>query len=372
MKVKTITCHDVYNVGASLQAYALATYLKKLGNDVEIINYKPDYLSRHYSLFGTVNEVYDKPFLKQAYHLAKLPGRMKARKTRRKEQYDLFTQNYLPVTKVRYESNEQLKSSPPPADVYLAGSDQIWNPVFQNGKDPAFYLNFAPAGSVRASYAASFATDSVPEEYKERITNWLRDLDAIAVREASGVTLVESLGVEGAIQVLDPVFLLDGADWKELEQPLQWDDKFMLVYDFDGNDEVKSHALRLAKQNDWKIYSIFANDYADRVFDQEGPQTFLSLVDKAQYIISNSFHATAFSAIFEKQFCVYNRKENINTRMRDLVQMMGIGNYLIDRDTPLAPIDYEKVRENLGASIKRSKEYLDRVLAMHEEKENNA
>lgn len=80
MKIKTITCHDVYNVGASLQAYALVTYLRKLGHDAQIIDYKPDYLSNHYSLWGLGNPAYDKPILRELYNLAKLPGRLKAEK----------------------------------------------------------------------------------------------------------------------------------------------------------------------------------------------------------------------------------------------------------------------------------------------------
>lgn len=108
MKICTITCHDVYNVGASLQAYALQTYLKSLGHDVKIIDYKPDYLSKHYRLDIVSNPKYDKPFLKQAYLLAKLPGRLHM--LPRKKAFDSFTAKYLDLTK-RYTSNEELKRS---------------------------------------------------------------------------------------------------------------------------------------------------------------------------------------------------------------------------------------------------------------------
>ena len=83
MKIKTITCHDVYNVGASLQACALVTYLRKLGHDAQIIDYKPDYLSNHYPLWGLGNPAYDKPVIRELYNLAKLPGRLKARNGKR-------------------------------------------------------------------------------------------------------------------------------------------------------------------------------------------------------------------------------------------------------------------------------------------------
>ena len=218
MKIKTITCHDVYNVGASLQAYALVTYLRKLGHDAQIIDYKPDYLSNHYPLWGLGNPAYDKPVIRELYNLAKLPGRLKARNGKRKAEYDRFTAEFLPLTPRRYTSNDDLKQNPPEADVYFAGSDQIWNCFFPNGKDPAFYLDFAPAGSVRASYAASFAMDDIPEEWKPDVKRRLSGLDHISVRESSGAAIVERLGIPGAVQVMDPVFLLDSEAWASIEK----------------------------------------------------------------------------------------------------------------------------------------------------------
>ena len=110
MKIRTITCHDVYNVGASLQAYALQTYLKSLGHDVKIIDYKPDYLSKHYRLDVVGNPKYDKPFVREAYLLAKLPERLHA--LPRKKTFDSFTAKHLDLTR-RYTSNEELQADPP-------------------------------------------------------------------------------------------------------------------------------------------------------------------------------------------------------------------------------------------------------------------
>lgn len=181
MKICTITCHDVYNVGASLQAYALQTYLKSLGHDVKIIDYKPDYLSKHFRLDIIGNPKYDKPFVREAYLLAKLPGRLRI--LPRKRAFDGFTSKHLELTR-RYASNEELKANPPEADAFLAGSDQIWNPLFPNGKDPAFYLDFVQQG-IRASYAASFAVDEFPQELRDVTAKYLAKIDYIAVRECS-------------------------------------------------------------------------------------------------------------------------------------------------------------------------------------------
>lgn len=363
MKIKTITCHDVYNVGASLQAYALAAYLRQLGHDVEIIDYKPDYLSNHYSLRGIGNPRYDRPVLRELYLLAKFPGRLKAKYGKRKKEFDAFTREMLPTTDLRYTSNEDLKKNPPDADVYFAGSDQIWNVFFQNGRDPAFYLDFVPKNKVKASYAASFATESVPEEWKEKIKKWLSGLDHISVREHSGVEIVKDMGFLDASLVLDPVFLLDAQAWLKVAKRLPLNEPYLLVYDFDRNPDMQKYVKRIAEKNHWKIYSVLNCDYADRCFSQEGPSAFLTLIHNAKFVVSNSFHATAFSLIFHKQFVVFNRNEKINTRMRDLAQLAGIQERLItDPDLDLQDIDYALVDEKIRPAIRESKAYIQQVL----------
>ena len=236
MKVKTITCHDVYNLGASLQAYALAEYLSEIGQEVEIIDYKPLYL-QHYNLKKVNNPAYDKPVLKELYLLLKLPERLKGRRSKRKKEFDKFRETFLPITNQTYCTNEELKRDVPEADIYFAGSDQIWNTLFKNGKDPAFYLDFAPSESIRASYAASFATEDIVEEEKVNVKKRLEKMDYISVREKSGIEIINQLGIKGAVQVLDPVFLLKQAKWIEIEKKGDFREPYLLVYDFEGNEK---------------------------------------------------------------------------------------------------------------------------------------
>ena len=360
MKICTITCHDVYNVGASLQAYALQTYLKSLGHDVKIIDYKPDYLSKHYRLDIVSNPKYDKPFLKQAYLLAKLPGRLHM--LPRKKAFDSFTAKYLDLTK-RYTSNEELKKEPPEADAFLAGSDQIWNPLFPNGKDPAFYLDFALHG-IRASYAASFAVDEFPQELREVTAQYLKRFDHIAVREKSGLSVLKTLGITNAVTVLDPVFLLDRAQWEAMaEKPERCEAPYLLVYDFDNSPAVCKLAGRIAAERGLHIYSVFKIPYAERCFSLCGPENFLGLVRGADFVLSNSFHATAFSVIFEREFAVVERTEKINTRMRDFTAMLGLSDHMVTMETEIpAGTDWTAVRRCLKDEIDHAKAYIDEVL----------
>lgn len=362
MKIKTITCHDVYNAGASLQAYALSEYLRQQGHEVEIIDYKPEYL-QHYRLTGVPNPAYNKPVLREIYQILKFPGRLKERFSKRKKVFDDFTNQYLTVTENRYVSNEELQSQVPKADLYIAGSDQIWNPLFQNGKDPAFFLQFAPENSRKISYAASFAVDSLLEEDKKRMKNWLCYFDAVSVREKSGVSLLHDMGIDG-MQVCDPVFLLQRSVWEEMaiDSP---HDSYLFVYDFDNNSILQEIAGNIAEKKSLKIVSVFPWKKADYVCKDIGPGEFIGLIRNAEVIISNSFHATAFSLIFHKEFYVLNRQEKINTRMRDLLEDMGVEDHLIssiEDAEKAAEVAWNQVEEKMGNIVNRSEKFLEKEI----------
>jgi hypothetical protein len=358
MKIKTITCHEVYNHGATLQEYALLHYLNQQGHQAEAIHYKPNYLSGHYNLWSVGNPRFDKPFLKQIYILVKLPNRLVSLK--RKKAFDQFHAKYVPTGKIKYTSNEELKSRLPEADAFICGSDQIWNSFFQNGKDLAFYLNFVPEDKIKLSYAASFAIEQLEEPVKPLVKENVTRLNAVGVRETSGVHILKELGIENAVQVLDPVFLLEKEHWNQFVTPINED--FVFVYDFDSNPTIKQIALQLKKEKGWKIYTVNSNiDYADKNFYLEGPEKFLSLVAQSKFNLTNSFHSTAFSILFKKQFVVVNRKEKINTRMRDLLDLFNLNKYLIiniKEFNALSIIDFKTIDEFITFHMQRSKEFL--------------
>lgn len=358
MQIKTITCHEVYNHGASLQEYALLQFLNSNGYTAEAIHYKPWYLSNHFNLYSVDNPKFDRPFIKQLYLLAKLPSRLSSLK--RKKAFDLFAKKYIPTGKKLYKTNEELKNNIPQADAYICGSDQIWNSFFENGKDPAFYLNFVPDNKIKLSYAASFAIDEVEDSVKPLIKNNVTTFEAIGVRESSGVKILSELGINNAVQVLDPVFLLPVEHWQGFVKDIN--ENFIFIYDFDSNPLIKQIALNLKKEKGYKIYTVNQNiAYADKNFWLEGPEQFLSLVYQSQYNITNSFHAVAFSLLFEKQMAVVNRGEAINTRMRDLLSLFGLQKRLISSKEgfdSLSTIDYEEVIGNKNFHIRRSKEFL--------------
>ncbi|PIA77541.1 hypothetical protein BFR04_08870 [Gaetbulibacter sp. 4G1] len=368
MKIKTITCHEVYNHGASLQEHALLKYLEDLGHTAEAINYKPEYLSNHLKLWRVPNEKFKRSFiLKWLYLIVKLPNRLIDLK--RKKAFDEFSIKHIKTGNNKYTSNEELKNNIPIADAFICGSDQIWNSFFLNGKDPAFYLDFVPDEKLKISFAASFAIDKIDNDLKPFVKEKIKRIDHISVRETSGVEILKNLGIKNSTQVLDPVFLLDKNYWtKNFISPIN--EKYLLIYDFDNNPLIKKISQRLAKENNLKIYTVNNNiTYADKNYWLYGPTKFLSLLANAQLIISNSFHAVAFSLIFEKQFLVVNRNVKINTRMRDLLELLDLSDIMITdvkkaECISMNPIlTYDLINNKLLESIDRSKEFIKKALS---------
>lgn len=365
MKIKTITCHKVNNHGANLQAVALMHYLEDLGNDVEIIDYFPEYFKHFRPLYCGTPKYAANPVTRFAYICAKFPGRLKSyleyKKSDRKKNFEAFRDKYYRLTDT-YESFEELKANPPKADLYIAGSDQIWNTMMNNGKDPAYYLQFAPKNTTTATYAASFSVSEIPDELKEQTKKYIKSIDFVSVREKSALKILDDLGILNGQAVLDPVFLLEKKQWSKIESNIKLDDEYVLVYDFEGSDEVKNFAVKYAQKHNLKIYSLYKNEYCDKSFENFGPDVFLSLIKNAEFIVSNSFHATAFSLIYEKEFAVIKRQEGINSRMVDLLESVGIDDRIVDSYQEFNAIDFNLVKEKLEIEVEKSKDYLKEVL----------
>lgn len=321
MKICTITCQNADNHGARLQCFALVYYLRKLGHDVSVIDYQPEYMRSPKLWYwpGKSMKAWAKLIL-QFFYRKKL--------VKRHLIFDAFSQKYIPLTRTYY-SIEELRDDPPIADLYLAGSDQIWNTTFQNGTDPGYYLDFGPASVRRESFAASFAISQIAEEKKAWVRQNLMRFDQITVREQSALAILAEFGIEGSLQE-DPVFLLSAKDWdmalslNNIPIPINGE-KYLLVYDFYLGDDIRQEAQCIAKERNLKIYAIChkALEYADRNFVYSGPEIFVALIKHASFVVSNSFHGTVFSMIYGIPFKVVDRPDGLNIRMHDLLERKG-------------------------------------------------
>lgn len=357
MKIKTITCSNAENHGARLQTFALAKFLTDEGHDVRVINYRPEYMR-----FSTSRWYFPGTDIKEWVKLLLRYGQ-RCTSIRRHAEFDSFSKSHIPLTDEIYLSHAMLAENPPEADVYIAGSDQIWNVDFPNGNDRSFFLDFGNDTVRRLSYAASFALPNLPHEKKEIIQSRLNRFDSISVRESSGVKILHDLNLDGT-RVTDPVFLLCADFWRDMALSPDAPDKYLLIYDFMQSEQMKSIALEIARLRKLKIYSVgpVPVGYADKNFTVCSPEAFVGLIRDADCVLSNSFHATAFSLIFEKDFFVVDRIDGLNDRMHDLMTAYGLEHNIVSTETTpdklLQHTVYDSVTPALSADIDRSKAWL--------------
>lgn len=352
MITKTITSHDVYNYGASLQAYSLQQFLLENGHENEIIDYKPIYSRARYN-FWYVSPRYkfsNNKILWFPVCLCLFPKRF--RTISRKKSFDLFTKKYLKLTNCRYDDYESLEQADLKADTFIVGSDQVWNSDHLNGRDQANYLSFVRNGAKKISYAASFGMDHIKEGYEKMVYDNLSTFDYLTVRETHGLSILSSLGLNGK-QVVDPT-LLHSKEWWEKRCVNKSSEEYLLVYDFGTSTVIHDIAKKIATQKGLKIYSIndfTTHDYADVNINDAGPIDFISFIRGAKYFVSNSFHGTIFSLLFEIPFIVVKRTQgDVNSRMESLLEMVGVNGRLVnnvDEIANLGFLDFSKVRSSI-------------------------
>lgn len=366
MKIRTITCHDVANYGASLQAFALQTYLSGLGHDVKIIDYLPEY-SKPYNFWRVApsSHLY-KPaqysFLVLIFWAAREYLRMRPT-FKRRDAFKAFNQKYLRLT-THYATYAELANNPPEADVYIAGSDQIWRTNLNNGKDPAYYLQFGTENIRRISYAASFGLPRLTDGMDYLIKTYLSALDAISVRESSGLDILTKLKLEGTL-VTDPVFLLSRTEWTDLlnirERKIK--DPYILVYDLNKNclaEQKIAFARQYAKAHGLKIVAV--NDvrktpYAQININDGGPADFVNLIANADFVVSDSFHATAFSCIMHVPFRVYFDMPQA-ARIKDFLNILDLSHCINCPVNSEYEIDWDTIQRILDSKITDAKTYL--------------
>lgn len=372
MEIKTITCHDVYNYGASLQAYALQQYLTELGHEVQIIDYFPDYMDVNYRIrwkkyvIPEVSSLYKIryiPGIKTLYRIKMSIQKMKfiLEKSGRKKAFDRFKMQYLHLTSERYRNIEELRGAKLSADVFIAGSDQIWNPLFNNGKDPSFFLQFGEGRKI--SYAASFGVSSLSPTDSVNMKRWLSSFSKISVREKTGLNLLEGLGIKGGVQVPDPVFLLTKEEWSGLASSKFRNESFVLVYNLGPMmQDIKDCAQQLAHHHKLRIVAVeeLANiSYADMRITDAGPCEFIELFTKASYVVTNSFHATSFSILFNIPFFSYI-KNATSSRITDLLKSCDLEARVNSKDLNV-DINWYDVNTKVAAIREKGIRFLDSI-----------
>lgn len=363
------TGHLVYNYGTKLQAYAMQTLLERNGDKCEIIQWHTKDFGKLWRLADLLKDVQK---IKRGYgwrlHLwPKVFARYRV--------FNEFNAK-LHIRKYYGTFNDMLDVTQS-YDKVFCGSDQAWLPG--NVVKQWYTLEFCGDRVFKAAYAPSFGIDAIDKQLHERYAHFLNRLDAISVREISGGRIIKELTGKDIPIVLDPTLLLRRNDWETLrsEATIKISEPYLFCYLLGKSPDHRKRIKDYAKCKGLKIVNIqhFAGyckadvSFADYNLYEASPQDFIRLISEANYVCTDSFHCTAFSVQYHKDFSVFHRfkksdKASTNTRIYSILEQLGLQNRIVEDgdDVRMDTINYEDVDRRLEALRKASTTYMDNCL----------
>ena len=289
--------------------------------------------------------------------------------------FDDFLKRNLKLTSKSYRTYEEFEKDVPKADIYCTGSDQVWNSYWNEGIDYSLFLKFVPKDKFKFSYAASFGKSELEDDEKEETKELLEAYDYISVRENAGVKILEDLGFKNCPQVLDPTLLLVDNEWDKYVDDKYKNKKYILTYNLHHDKKIDIYAKELSKKYNLPVYNISYNWHdiyrSGHLVWCPTVENYLGLIKYAQYVVTDSFHATVFSIIFRKQFIsIY--PELASSRISSLLELVNLQERGISSfdnvDLADKGIDYDKVHNLLSIERGKSDEYINDVLNSYKER----
>lgn len=366
-KVGILTFHRARNIGTCLQAFALQKFLEEQGTEVNIVDYRPQYIEDSFGVF-----------LKDRYREAKrnikslvvfwfktilrFPFTVV-----REYKFKKFREKYFNMSEKFFCNEAEMQSAELDYTHYFFGSDQIWNPELTEGIDSVFFGSFAKKAK-KISYAASLGANILSDKEKEKLTNLVMQLDEVGVREISAKEMLEKECEKDISLNIDPTLLIEKDVWNKMAERRLYQGKYIFVYALEINEELIKIVRNLAETKNLKvIFCDLKNRYGKNGISRfaTDPAEFLSLIRYADYVVTNSFHGTVFSIVFEKQFLSVPHMTR-STRVKDLLGLLEIPErvvYKFDECIDIdSVIDYEKVKKNIEEMRKKSVGYIEKTL----------
>lgn len=329
-----LTFHCAENYGAFLQTYAMQTWLEQhMGEkyNIEIIDYRPDYLIDPYKI-RIVERIQNAKTLQEKCKaliiaLVEVPN-----KVVRKCKFVKSRKHYRTSKKIYTNKEFALSSN---YFALILGSDQIWNPYTTKGLDPVYFGTPGDDKCRKIAYAASLGISSYSESEKKQMKDYLKNIYAIGVREVSSLKILNSLTDKKINLNCDPTLLVNREVWRQRVNIIKHN-KYILIYRLQNNDSIFTDAYKIAKEKKLEILHFgdpsikpMYKDIKVQSLSFCGPFDFINYIFNAEIVLTNSFHATCFSIIFEKNFFTY-LQNNRSQRLVSLAEIGGFEDRLVD------------------------------------------
>lgn len=365
--VLTLTTQYANNMGALLQCYALAKYLNSLDSiDCKVLQYLPNGYNKSWTLFNKPRTFRD--FVKNVYCI--LNPKLLIPKVKKQQIMRTFIRDYIPLSSQRYKRKD-IEDNPPKADAFICGSDQIWN--FKYRRDLTYFFDFVNKKESRIiAYAPSIA-DPWKDEDADFIAPYLKRFDSLSVRESPNLLQVQKLSPDNNPTVVcDPVFLLEKQQWDDITNTkLAPDEPYIFCYFLSVTPLAIETVKKMRELTGLKVvhFNLNALDKFNSEFNIRvaGPTDFIGLISKATYVCTNSFHCSAFSIIYRRNF-MFVPKAMANERITSLMDKFRLSDVFISENRLKTlsvkdlKVDYSKTEGCIECFIAQSKEFLHNAL----------
>lgn len=359
-KIGILTLPLNTNYGGVLQAYALLTFMKSQGHDAWLIN-------RRWN-----NDKNDPVYLTKKWFYHNIIAR----------NFTKFKNEYLtPMTKPITSSQQMESINDEGFDAVIVGSDQVWRFEHTGGVKNNFFLDFITNDTKKISYAASFGIDHIKcdQEKKAEIRKLIQQFDGVSVREDSGVQICKSEFAVDAKHVIDPSLLLEKQDYLKIVDDVEsnriknrlttyilddTDDKKQIISDISKNKSLTISSVN-KKMGSYSFKNLLLNP--NKIIIPSISQWIKGFND-AEFVVTDSFHGTAFCIIFNKPFVCIGNKERGLTRFTSLLKIFGLENRLILSQKDLTSdlldkeIDFNKVNEVLNDKREEALQFIKKSL----------
>ena len=302
------TIIDSHNYGTVMQAVATKDILSAYGRPLFVDYVRPDWT--HSPATNLARFLLAQPYL-----------------NRNRRVFRAFVERNLELVDVKpfLEGGDFDRSA-----VYCVGSDQTWNAILNKGIDPVYTLMNVPADYTKVAFSASFGRPTIPDDEATRMKPLLEQFDAISVRESSSVAILDDMGITGSVALKDPVLLCDPNVWKRLAASVPSSDSdYVLVYMLNGNSRLLEYAKLLAARKGIEVRIVTFNMLKSapqgcKAICQPSPEQWLAAFRDASVVVTDSFHGTCFSILFEKPMVVFD-PPRFSVRLADVLKDFGLG-----------------------------------------------
>lgn len=358
MKIDLITLHAVKNYGSVLQTFATQEKFKSLGHEVKVINYIREDTKDE----NLVNSWCGNNYIKK---IVMLPTIKKWKKV-----FNGFLEKNINLTKEKYTTESDFEKYPLQADVFCTGSDQVWNTGWNKGVLPPLYLSFVPEDKYKISYSSSFGKDILSDIDIKESKKYIKQYDFISVRESSGLNILkEQYNYDNGTHIVDPTLAMKPEFWRKYSPKRKYKSDYVLVYQLNKNKDFDKFAVEFARRNNLKLIR-FCTRYDQIIKPGKSvliPDVFefISLIDNAKCVITDSFHATGFSVNLNTEpICIYPNE--YGGRIDSFLKLTGLQERRLkgfdDFSIVNRKVDFDKVNKILDIERKKVDDFLEGVL----------